>query len=459
MAPAGRRREMGRSTLTGPTTLGRTPDVAGRWERLSLASRFAIASAGILVAGAVLLGLWVTREIETSVIRRVAADSALYVEALVGPHVQGLPSSGTLDDSARRAVTDALDVAAARGVVSIKIWRPDGTIVHATDPHLIGRRPSSEGLALALDGIVVSSRSSLDEEENLFERALARELIETYIPIRRSETDEVIAVAEFYQRPDLLEAELARARISTWAIIVAATTVMYALLAGMVRSGSETIERQRLALTSTVGELSSTAQRLRDLGAARAETDEALRRRVARELHDGLAQDLAAALVALPKANGSLARAGIESALAEVRILATGLALPDLEPLTVAAVIERACEDHERKTGRRIVREVGTLPDPVAHTVKIAVYRVLQEALSNALRHAPASPVRIQASAWNGALRIACDDEGPGIPDDARPGLGLRGMRERVELLGGEFEIGRRERVGTRVVATIPVAP
>ena len=78
MATAAWRVGMGRSALTHRHPAARTPGMAGRFGRLSLAARFALASAAILIAGAALLGTWVTREIETSVIRRVAADSALY---------------------------------------------------------------------------------------------------------------------------------------------------------------------------------------------------------------------------------------------------------------------------------------------------------------------------------------------------------------------------------------------
>ncbi len=429
---------------------------------MRLSARFALASAAILCGGALVLGTWVTREIEQSVLRRVAADSALYVEALIGPPVQSL-ADGSFGERERTELARVVEGAGLGArLVSVKVWRPDGTIVYASDPHLIGQRPASQGLTVALAGSVTSRRSDLVEEENAYERALAGSLIETYIPIRRASSDTVIAVAEFYQLPDLLEAELERARLSTWLIIAVATGAMYLSLAGMVRAGSDTIESQRHALEATVAELAATAQRLREVGAARTETDEAVLRRVAREIHDGLAQDLATALLTLERGSPSrdgLARAAIESALAEVRDLARGLALPDLQTLTLREVIEQACAAHERKTGRGVGRVIGQLPESAPTPVKIAVCRVLQEALANAFRHAPSATACVQATWGDGTLVLECADDGPGLP--ARPvlGLGIRGMRERVELLGGHLDIASPSAGGTHVRASLPFAP
>lgn len=426
--------------------------------RLSLAARFALASAAILLAGALILGTWVTREIETSVLRRAAADSALYVEALVEPVVVSIVA-GTFGDAERQFLARLFAPETTSGrVVSVKIWSPDGSVLYATDPEIIGQRMSSPGLRAALAGSVVSWRSGLDAEENAYERRIARSLIETYIPLRQSSTDRIVAVAEFYQTPDLLEAELERARRETWLIIAVATTAMYALLAGMVRAGSNTIDSQRRALEHAVAQLSATTQRLREVSAARAETDEAVLRRIAREIHDGLAQDLAAALLTLERGSpDGLARTAIESALAEVRALARGLALPDLAPLALGEVVEQACASHERKTGHPVERDIGPLCDEAPMPVKIASYRVLQEALSNAFRHAPQARVTVRAACDGGTLRIECADDGPGLPLAPVPGLGLRGMRERVDLLGGHLELAARPQGGTLVRAVLPL--
>lgn len=421
-----------------------------RWR---LSTRFALASAFILCAGAAILGVWVTREIETSVVRRVAADSALYIDALLGPHVQSL-MAGTLSADDRTALNDALQRAGRGRVVSIKIWRPDGTIAYATDPALVGQRLASPGLDAALDGSVVSARSDLRGEENAFERSLASSLIETYIPLRATAEERVVAVAEFYQLPDLLQAELDRARLETWSIIAVATVAMYVLLAGMVRRGSDTIEWQRARLEATTA-------RLREVSAARAQTDEEQLRRIARELHDGLTQDLATALLTLDRdetRRSALARAAIESALAEVRSLTRGLALPDLASLELAAVVERACSDHERKVGRHVARRLGPLPAAGSPALKIAVYRILQEALANAFRHAPDAPVSVHVAARDGSLVVECADGGPGMDPEREQGLGIRGMRERAELLGGRLEIHSAGEGGTLVSATLPVS-
>lgn len=417
-----------------------------------LSTRFAVASALILLAGAAVLGTWVTREIEASVVRRVAGDSALYVDALLGPRVQGLVS-GALSIDDRAALDDALRRAARGRIVSIKIWTPDGRVAYATDPALIGRRLASAGLAPALGGSVVSSRSDLQGEENAFERALAPSLIETYVPLRAGGDERVVAVAEFYQLPDLLEAELDRARIETWSIIAVATVAMYALLAGMVHRGSDTIEWQRRRLEDTT-------TRLRDVSAARAQTDEEQLRRVARDLHDGLTQDLATALLTLDHDDtrrSALARAAIESALSEVRSLTRGLALPDLVPLELPAVVERACVDHERKVGRRVERCVEPLPPVVSPSLKIAVYRILQEALANAFRHGADAPVTVHVAVRDGALLVECADLGPGL-DGNGEGLGIRGMRERAELLGGSLDVRTRDEGGTLVTATLSLS-
>ncbi|MBI2325111.1 MAG: sensor histidine kinase [Chloroflexi bacterium] len=432
--------------------------LVGRLPRWSLSFRFAAASALVLLVGASVLGTWITRQIEESVLHRAATSSAMFVEALVSGSVQEGNVTGRWDDVKLRLDRAFGKLTSTHHVVAIKVWGLDGTILYSTDPSLIGRVFASDGLRRALEGEVVSKRSRLDADENASERASATELIETYIPIRDQPSGEVIAVSEFYQPTELLDADLLQARLSTWILIAVATVAMYVLLFSIVRSGSDTIERQRRQLAEAVDQLSVAMRRLREVSAARAETDEAVLRRIARDLHDGLAQDLAAALVTMNgDGPGQMTKAAIDSALREVRALARGLAAPDLAPLGLGDVIDQACDEHERKTGQVAYRDVSDLPTSAPEQVKIAVYRVLQEALSNAFRHAGAGVVRVRAAVRDGGIEIECLDDGPGIRPDSCQGLGLRSMRERVELLDGSFSVQPRPGGGTTLRAHIPL--
>jgi signal transduction histidine kinase len=151
----------------------------------------------------------------------------------------------------------------------------------------------------------------------------------------------------------------------------------------------------------------------------------------------------------------------VAGALADLRLIAAGLRSPSFEPLSVGEVVGRALREHEQRTGQAVsLRNEGPDRRDVEDVVKIGVYRVLQEALSNAARHAPGSQVGVTLDQRGASICLEVTDTGPGFdPGLAREGaLGIAGMRERAELLGGEFLINRREDVpGTRVLFRVPV--
>src|SRR6185312_5094246 len=103
--------------------------------------------------------------------------------------------------------------------------------------------------------------------------------------------------------------------------------------------------------------------------------------------------------------------------------------------------------------------EVGALPEALGESYTLAAYRIVQEAVTNALRHADARNVAIRIGSDARALAIEIVDDGRGLPQDwQRPGhFGVRGMRERARALGGEVAIGNRAEGGTRVTARLPL--
>jgi signal transduction histidine kinase len=145
-----------------------------------------------------------------------------------------------------------------------------------------------------------------------------------------------------------------------------------------------------------------------------------------------------------------------------VRAISAGLRLPELGPLSIEEVANRAIHDHQRRSGVRLERHLDHLPEQAPLSIKIALLRTLQEALSNATRHGGGVDVRVDLRADADALRLTVTDHGPGFVLDVaeRSGrLGLAGMRERAELLGGTFEVRAAPGDGTVVLACWPLAP
>ena len=379
----------------------------------SPARRFLLANLAILVIGGLLIGIWVGDLLERGIVDRTASITALYVESFLEPELGALAQTGELPDAQVRQL-DSLMAQTALGdrIVSLRVWSPDGVVVYSPDPALIGRSfPLEGGLAEALTGRIVAERSDLQSQENVLERGRFDHLLEMYVPVRQRGSDRIIAVAEFYQLPEELDREVGRARLETWILVGVAILVSYLVLHGVVRQAGVTIERQQAALRAQVGELSSLLdqnvalhQRVAAAAARTTTLNERSLRRIGADLHDGPAQMLSLALLRMdagqsaapggappdPQTTTSdrvVVQGALQDALREMRAIASGLRLPELESSTVAEVAERAIADHRRRTGADVLAGIGVLPEVAPLPTKIALFRALQELLSNATRH------------------------------------------------------------------------
>lgn len=199
------------------------------------------------------------------------------------------------------------------------------------------------------------------------------------------------------------------------------------------------------------------------------------RKRIARELHDETGQTLTALAVRLDLAHAAAAHGPAEPAVAEARALATrsleGLhrLMHDLRPsvlddLGLCAGLRWYAERHLGRHGVSVMFETAALPDRLPPELETAVFRAAQEAMSNVERHARAEHVLVQCGVEDGHLVIEIEDDGEGFdpaamaprPGDAR-GLGLMGMRERVELFGGSVTFDAEPGGGTRVLIRVPL--
>ncbi|GAB3676956.1 histidine kinase [Salinisphaera aquimarina] len=195
------------------------------------------------------------------------------------------------------------------------------------------------------------------------------------------------------------------------------------------------------------------------------------RRNLARELHDELGQSLTAirADAAGILARGDTLPAGVpESARAiadvaariydQAHLMMRRLRPPGLDELGLAAALEEHVAGWQRSRPDIVFVFDCDGDDDIAPAVAIHVFRLIQEALTNALRHAHAQRIRVELAIGDDRLDVCVVDDGHGFDTLQRaPGLGLSGMHERIELLGGRLRISSGARKGTRIDASIPL--
>jgi signal transduction histidine kinase len=456
--------------------------------RSSLSRQFLLISFPVLLAGMIVIGSLIGNQVEESVVHRMGGVTGLYVDSFVAPHVQSLVEAHDLRDADRAALKALLTkTPLGKRIVAFKVWRPDGRVLYSADASLIGRSfPIDEGLTEALAGSVHSEISELSAAENEAEGHKWPRLVETYIPIHAEGQGAVIAVAEFYQRVDEVMGEASAARIQSWLVVAPTTAVMYLLLFIIVNRGSRTIDLQRRELKEKVAQLTALNfqnehlhDRVRRAAASTAALNENFLRRISADLHDGPGQDLAFALMRFESISDmcqkcpgdmegrmSVAAAmgpinsAIESALADLRSISAGLATPDIEQLAINEIAARAVRDFENKTGGKVALTIAGINTAASLPVKIALFRLLQESLSNGFRHAAGAGQHVEIKNENNRLLVEISDSGPGFDRRAasKDGhLGLAGMRERVEVLGGSFDLQSRPGAGTVIRVNLPL--
>jgi len=188
----------------------------------------------------------------------------------------------------------------------------------------------------------------------------------------------------------------------------------------------------------------------------RSQEDE--RRRIARELHDEAGQVLTAVKIELDLDGRREASEMVGRALAQVRNLSNLLRPTVLDDLGLLPALRALVDDFGRRAHieTRLEAPEGALALPA--DTEVAIYRVVQEALTNVARHAAARRADVRLSVEPGWVRVRIEDDGQGLRGEVTPHLGLLGMRERVSALGGTLTLGGAAGAGLRVEAAIPRA-
>jgi two-component system NarL family sensor kinase len=234
----------------------------------------------------------------------------------------------------------------------------------------------------------------------------------------------------------------------------------FELLAPLVRQAATSLDNALLfsRLEEKVAELRVAYTRI-------AHEQEIERARLARELHDGTVQELAGLITLATVADRQLGGDGpardtlrrlkeqAERAYEEVRRASHALRPPVLDQFGLAPALSRYLGEFEETTRIRIEREIAEIGN-VDGNAELALFRVTQECIENVRKHSGASAVRLALERRDGCIVLEIEDNGHGFTPDETAGIGLVGMRERIEAVGGRLQL-----VGSphaHVTVTIP---
>jgi two-component system, NarL family, sensor kinase len=407
-----------------------------------------VASGLVAVVLISLLGVWLFRRAgEAEAIRDAKDQTRIAAEGSIEPVlsdalVRGDPSAlAALDRVVQeRVLSDA-------SIVRVKIWDRSGRVVYSDEPRLIGARYalSQSDLAEFKGRQVDAAVTNLSKPENRFERRFGR-LLEVYMPVRTPSGRPLRY--EAYYRSAFISAR-ARRIFRQFAPVMLGALVLLALiqfplawqLARRVRRTQD--ERERLLKRAI-------------------EASDVERRRIARDLHDGVVQDLAAVSYSLSAAaegapapfDADLREAAAETrqGIRQLRTLLVEIYPPELHRAGLSAALADLLTASEAR-GIETTLEVDPEVE-LGREAEALLFRVAQEALRNVIKHAGATRVGVRVGRKNGRVQLFVEDDGRGFDPqhlDGNAHFGLRMLADLVRDSGGELKIDSTQGTGSRV--------
>lgn len=259
--------------------------------------------------------------------------------------------------------------------------------------------------------------------------------------------------------------------VKLFVFVLLGNLILFLLLYYNFRNGIKTIEEQEQKLNQQILRLSnlltinkSMQQSMKTASSRAVELNEQFLRRVGADLHDGPAQMIGYSVLRLNQISRTDAakqfghefhavKEALDEALDEIRGISSGLVLPELENMSLEQCLRKVVSLHGVKSNSEIAQYYIDIDCDIPLPVKITAYRFVQEGLNNSHRHGQAEKCRITAQVKEGVLQLSLKDNGMGFRMSqlkAEGGhLGLLGLKDRVESLGGKFSINSELGIGT----------
>ncbi len=276
-------------------------------------------------------------------------------------------------------------------------------------------------------------------------------------------------------RSELVTARRVASRLMM--VVAVSTLLLFLLLYSNFRRGIKKINEQEEKMNHQIARLSNlltvnkSMQKSMKTASARAvELNEQFLRRVGADLHDGPAQMIGFAVLRLNQVSKQeeakqlghefhAVREALDESLEEIRGISSGLVLPELQQLSLEECLRKVITLHSTKSDAVVAQYYQDIPDDIPLPIKICAYRFLQEGLNNAERHGQAQKCRLTAQVKEDVLHLSLKDNGMGFRKsqlNIEGGhLGLMGLKDRIESLGGKFSINSELGVGTALKLSV----
>lgn len=270
------------------------------------------------------------------------------------------------------------------------------------------------------------------------------------------------------------------AAVLCFLMVLACCLAVFALSFRLFRREIEIIKEDEDVLSQQVSQLSALLDENKQLqrnmksASSRAvELNERFLRRVGSDLHDGPAQSIGYAVMRLNQVSSDevseqlghefhAVKEALNESLEEIRNISAGLVLPELVDMSLQEAIHKVIQRHEMKTQTEVKESYFNLPDEIALPIKICAYRFAQEGLNNAYKHGQAEKCRFTAQMIDDVLHLSLKDNGMGfrksVLNTDGGHLGLMGIKDRIESLGGQLNINSELGVGTAIKVSIKIS-
>jgi signal transduction histidine kinase len=449
------------------------------------ARQFHVVSFFVLLGGMIGIGWWLSQQIEQRVINYTVEINTRYIESIVTPLLQDLNDAQAMSPADIKVMDDILNrTPVGSELAAFIIWGANGHVLYSSDVAQIGHVYAPDpDLDRSFAGAVTWEINGATENPHIPPQTKSKQLLAMYSPVRLVGESRVIAVAEFYQAFDPIEQDIARTQRQAWLVIGSATLLMYLMLFGFVQRTSNTIVQQETILSAQVLQLTALLKQNHELrdrmqqATHRAATlNERVLRRISADLHDGPLQDLGASILHFDRVaadyeqyperpasrHAAIVQRSLGRVIHEIRAICSGLGLPQLNASSGEEIVAQVVKHHEQRSGTEVRVECYNLPTDLIPSIKVTLYRILQEGLSNAVRHGQGIDQHVVVAADELQLTVQIADGGPGFDVgqilDTGSHLGLAGMRDRVESLGGIFGINSAPGKGTQIRISLPLS-